>query len=151
MVRAVVISGSFEPNQLTVIKDIPKPQIKDHEILVRAVAFAANPTDWKHIVYKLGKQGDVVGCDVSGIVEEVGDKVQGFSKGDNVSAFIAGNRSPDNGAFSEYVAVNPATTIKYTKDLNNVPNLKSSFIQSFEGAASVNLGLVTEDFHFLII
>ncbi|RCK58898.1 hypothetical protein Cantr_07825 [Candida viswanathii] len=148
MVKAAVISGSFEPNQLVVVKDIPKPPIKDDEILIKSVAFAVNPTDWKHIVYELGKPDDVVGCDISGVIEDVGSKVQGFAKGDTVSTFITGSRSPITGAFSEYVAVNPATAIRYTKDLNNPPTLESTTIQSFEGAASVNLGLVTVGLSF---
>ncbi|EMG48636.1 hypothetical protein SBY92_003959 [Candida maltosa Xu316] len=149
MVKAAVISGSFEPNQLVEVKDIPKPPIKDDEILIKSVAFAINPTDWKHIVYELGKKGDVVGCDVSGVIEDVGSKVTNFKKGDVVSTFITGNRSPITGAFSEYVAVNPATTIKYSPNqLNNPPNVQSSTIQSFEGAASVNLSLVTVGLSF---
>ena len=84
--KAAIISGSFEPYQLAEIKDIPQPKLKENEILIKAVAFAINPTDWKHIVYQLGSPGDVVGCDVSGTIEEVGSQVTGFAKGDTVSA-----------------------------------------------------------------
>ncbi|RCK66539.1 Meiosis induction protein kinase IME2/SME1 [Candida viswanathii] len=83
--------GSFEPNQLVVVKDIPKPPIKDDEILIKSVA---------------------------GVIEDVGSKVQGFAKGDTVSTFITD-----------------------TPKIEQPSNLESTTIQSFEGAASVNLGL----------
>lgn len=146
--KAAIISGSFEPYQLAEIKDIPQPKLKENEILIKAVAFAINPTDWKHIVYQLGSSGDVVGCDVSGTIEEVGSQVTGFAKGDTVSAFITGNRSPRTGAFAEYVAVDPATSIKYNKNFEHLTNLQVSEIHSFEGAASINLGLVTVGLSF---
>ena len=148
VMKAAVISGSFEPYHLAEIKDIPQPEIKENEILIKAVAFAINPTDWKHIVYQLGSPGDVVGCDVSGTIEEVGSQVTGFEKNDIVSAFVTGNRSPRTGAFAEYVAVDPATAVKYTQSFGDSTNLKVSEVRSFEGAASINLGLVTVGLSF---
>ena len=35
------------PNGRAVVKDHPVPEIADDEILIKAVAVALNPTDWK--------------------------------------------------------------------------------------------------------
>lgn len=141
--KAAVVPISIKDNYLTEIKDIPKPEIKDDQILIKAKACAINPIDWKHIVYQMSKPGDVAGSDVSGIVEQVGANVTNFKKGDLVSSFVMGNMSPMSGAFAEYVAAFPQATIKYDHDLDNPPKAKVSMIDSFEGAASITMGLTT--------
>ncbi|CAI5758582.1 unnamed protein product [Candida verbasci] len=138
--KAVVISSN--PKTLTEIKDIPLPQINDDEILIKTKAIALNPTDWKHIIYQLSSPGDLVGSDVSGVVEAVGSSVENIKVGDFVSSFIAGNFTTRYGAFSEYVIANPQATVKYptlTDDISTDVNSINSFI----GAASVTLGLTT--------
>ncbi|KAI5963685.1 uncharacterized protein KGF55_002565 [Candida pseudojiufengensis] len=141
LMKAAVISGESDP--LSVIAEIPIPKINDDEILIKAKAFAINPTDWKHIDYKIGQKGDILGSDVSGIVEQVGSNIKNFKKGDFVSSFICGNVSKTNGAFAEYVAASPNATIKYNHLTNDSKESKSGPINTFDGAASVTLGLVT--------
>ncbi|RCK62893.1 hypothetical protein Cantr_09087 [Candida viswanathii] len=141
--KAAVVPSSEELTNLAEVKDIPKPSIQDDQILIKAKAYAINPTDWKHIVYKLSKPGDVIGSDVSGTIEEVGSKVTNFKKGDVVSSFVMGNVSPDSGAFAEYVVGYPGGTIKYNHGLDKPANVEASVIDSYEGAASITLGLCT--------
>jgi NADPH:quinone reductase-like Zn-dependent oxidoreductase len=49
-------------------------------------AAAQNPTDWKHVAYKLCGPGNVVGCDVAGTVVDgkdqslIGKRVLIFTK-----------------------------------------------------------------------
>ena len=56
------------------------------ELVIRSCAVAINPVDWKQ--QDLGLFIDaypfIFGCDVAGIVEEVGTSVVGFKKGDRV-------------------------------------------------------------------
>ena len=96
----------------------------------------------KHIVFQMSKPGDVIGSDVSGTVEEV-DPKSPISKGDTVSSFHYWNISPDSGAFGEYVIAYPQATIKYDHSLSHSSATNSSTIKSYEGAASVTLGLST--------
>lgn len=147
-IKAAILTGSTEKNQLTEVKEIPFPKIQDDQILIKAVSYAANPTDWKHAVSDWGKKGNISGSDASGVVEQVGSKVTGYSKGDVVSTFLHGNYYQNRGAFSEYVIADPDTTIKYNiEKFRNEPlsvgNHKFGPIDSYEGAASVTLGLVT--------
>lgn len=70
---------------------VPVPKLRDDYILVKTKAVALNPTDWKHIDFLAGP-GARVGCDYSGIVEEVGSKVQnGIKVGDRVAGMIHGS------------------------------------------------------------
>ncbi|KAI5965552.1 IFR1 [Candida pseudojiufengensis] len=141
--KAVVSTGETDP--LTTIKNLSIPQITDDQILIKSHSFAINPTDWKAL--KRNREKDiVVGSDVSGKVEEVGSNVKEFKKGDYISSFVTGNISKTNSAFAEYVAVSPKVSIKYdhlVKDPSNSDYLKSGRITTFDGAASVSLGLVT--------
>lgn len=50
--------------------------------------------------------GATVGCDYSGVVEEVGEKVEKqWKKGDRIAGFVHGVNAlqPEDGAFAEYV------------------------------------------------
>ncbi|KAF1961941.1 putative zinc-binding oxidoreductase ToxD [Byssothecium circinans] len=93
---------NLRPNDAGVVTDAPLPKItKPHHILVKVIAVALNP-DWKHIAYGVPS---TVGCDFSGIVEEVGTAVTEFKKGDRVFGMAHGSNRywPENGAFAEYV------------------------------------------------
>ncbi|EGW30479.1 uncharacterized protein SPAPADRAFT_63302 [Spathaspora passalidarum NRRL Y-27907] len=141
--KVAVVSGSLEPNQLTKVADIELPPIKPNQLLIKSEAFAINPTDWKHIVSHKSKPGNIAGCDVSGTVAEVGSEVTGFKVGDHVSSFIHGNTQDFVGAFGEYVIANNKAIINYGRELKHSDNTEPGTIDSFEGAASVTLGLDT--------
>ncbi|KAG5421006.1 IFR1 [Candida metapsilosis] len=144
--KAAVFTGSKDP--LYEIKEVPIPEISDNEILIKSKSFAVNPTDWKHLEFQIAKQGDIIGSDVSGVVEKVGANVSNFKVGDYVSSFIVGNSSPKNGAWAEYVAANPLGTVKWPKLTEDPSKSESGPITTFEGAASVTLGLVTVGYSF---
>ncbi|KAI0271926.1 chaperonin 10-like protein [Russula aff. rugulosa BPL654] len=84
--------------------DVPKPG--PGQILVKIVAAAQNPTDWKSLgrVLKAAKYGGIVGNDYAGVVEELGPDVpEGmWTIGERVAGFVLGTVQA-NGAFSEYL------------------------------------------------
>ncbi|KAI5120953.1 hypothetical protein M0805_001658 [Coniferiporia weirii] len=90
--------------------DVPRPGL--NEILVKVVATAQNPTDWK-TADKYALPRTIMGCDYSGIVEELGSEVfDGTLKvGDRVAGFVHGG-AHRNGAFSEYIVTPAALTIR---------------------------------------
>ena len=51
--RGAVITGSRNLNHLVCVKETPYPTLEDDLIIVKTVAFAVNPTDWKHILPEL--------------------------------------------------------------------------------------------------
>lgn len=66
-------------------EEVPTPTIGPHEVLVRVKACALNYLD---LWVRRGIPGvtlpHVPGCDVAGVIEEVGPSVKGFSSGDRV-------------------------------------------------------------------
>ncbi|KAI8982799.1 GroES-like protein [Trametes punicea] len=85
------------------VQDYPVPEIGDDDILVKTVAVAQNPTDYKFIDSGRGKPGTVLGCDWSGVVVRVGPNVTTPKVGDHAGGFVMGGTFPDSGAFAEYV------------------------------------------------
>ena len=67
------------------VHSIAVPSPGPGEILVKVKAAALNPADWKaHTGYVPVNFPAILGADVSGDVEELGEGVTGFKKGDRV-------------------------------------------------------------------
>jgi len=103
------------------------------EILVKALAVALNPVDWKIQVYKLPFVETfpaITGCDTAGTVEEVGEGVTSFSVGDRV--FHQGLFNVDKYAsFQQYVLVPAEIAAKIPDNI------------TIEQASTLPLGLAT--------
>jgi len=107
-VRSVAIQEFGGPEKVK-LSDRPRPKPGRGEVLIHTVAASVNPIDWK---IREGLLKDVVphafpivlGCDVAGIVEELGEGVARLRKGDKVWAYA---RKPvvQWGTWAEYVAV----------------------------------------------
>ncbi|KAF2641170.1 putative zinc-binding oxidoreductase ToxD [Massarina eburnea CBS 473.64] len=120
----------FGPNDARVVTDAPIPSLKKPtDVLVKVIAVALNPTDWKHI--RFGAAPATVGCDFSGIVMEVGSGVTEHKKGDRIFGSVHGSNHlwPENGAFAEYLVANIVMKIPKGK--------------SFEEAATAGVALNT--------
>jgi NADPH:quinone reductase-like Zn-dependent oxidoreductase len=114
--RAVIIKRYGGPYALE-LADQPRPEPKDHQLLIRVHAAAVNPIDWRirsgslRFLWPL-KLPLVLGYDVAGVVEEVGRHVQRFQPGDEVYAYLDQRRA---GGYAQYavagercVALKPA-------------------------------------------
>lgn len=88
--RAIVLHAYGSPETLR-YETAPDPAPKAGELLVRVHATSVNPVDWMH---RSGVIRDflpikfpyILGLDVAGTVEALGDGVSGFSVGDRVMA-----------------------------------------------------------------
>lgn len=87
-----------------VLEDIPNPQILDFDLLVEIKAISINPVDYKIRSSRSSTNGEpiIIGWDASGIVKEVGPKVQNFKIGDEV--YYAGDLTRA-GSYAELQAV----------------------------------------------
>lgn len=150
----LITTGHTEPNKILKVEsaqiDLEKFHVPDNKILIQAEAWALNPTDWKHSVYKFGNPGALAGSDVSGVVVKVGKDVEKIEVGDHVSAFLRGSydKSGNVGAFAGYTLIDDYATINYGKDALKTAADSKGFIspglvKSFEGAASITLSLFT--------
>jgi NADPH:quinone reductase len=111
--RAMVLTRFGGPDALE-LQDIDRPAPADHEVLVRVIASGTNPVDAK-LRQNAGWAGlappFVLGYDVSGVVEAVGARVDGFKAGDEVyyTPEIFGNT---RGSYAEYNAA-PASIVAH--------------------------------------
>src|SRR5438067_5913286 len=104
--NAVRIHSYGAPKAL-LYEEAPRPQVREGEVLIRVHAAGVNPLDCK---VRAGEFKGVIqhklplipGWDVSGMVEEVGQGVSRFKKGDEVFAMADPTR---DGAYADYIAV----------------------------------------------
>lgn len=92
--------------------DLPRPQPRTNEVLVRVRAAGVNPTDWKHRATGgfLGEPPFVLGWDLSGVVEAVGIGVARFQPGDEVFGMLS--YPYGHGSHAEYVTA-PARALAH--------------------------------------
>jgi NADPH:quinone reductase-like Zn-dependent oxidoreductase len=106
--RAVVIDRYGSPDALE-LREVARPEPGAGEVLVRVLAASVNDWDWAmmrgtplagRLVYGLRKpKVRILGCDIAGRVEAVGEGVQRLAAGDRVY----GDLSPAGfGAFAQY-------------------------------------------------
>jgi NADPH:quinone reductase-like Zn-dependent oxidoreductase len=123
---------SFGEADVLKVEEIPIPDAKDNEIVVRVMAASVNPVDYKIRAGRIPavrkeQLPKVLGRDVSGVVERVGARVRRFRKGDAVYAMLG----RDIGGYAEYTLV--------TEDEAAKKPLQLDFVQ----AAAVPLAALT--------
>ena len=104
-----IAQEEFGPPDTLELKEVDKPAVKDGEVLVRVRAASPNPWDWhfmRGMPYISRPQAGwrkpkntVLGSDMAGEVEAVGNEVTSFRPGDEVFGFVG------HGAFAEFVSV----------------------------------------------
>lgn len=104
--KAAYIEQTGPPERI-VVGELPQPTLGPSEVLVRVTAAAVNPVD----TYIRGganywelPRPFIVGCDLAGVVERVGEQVRRFAPGDRVWGSNQGLLGRQ-GTFAEYCAV----------------------------------------------
>ena len=131
MMKAMVYRGGDLGNAFEV-KEIKRPIPKEHQILVKVNYSSLNNVDYERFKGKklslfarttllFGGKGKILGGEVSGQVEAVGEQVQNFKKGDEVFGQTLGFMA--FGAWAEYALLEEKQTV-----------LKPSYL-SYEEAA----------------
>ncbi|MDP9253437.1 MAG: NADP-dependent oxidoreductase [Verrucomicrobiota bacterium] len=103
MMKAIIVHEYGGPEVLK-YEEVPRPEPKEDEILVRVIAAGVNPVDGmirsgKFAQYFRTKLPLVPGYDIAGIVDKTGAKITKFKGGDSVYAFIG---LKDGGGYAEY-------------------------------------------------
>ncbi|KAF8972282.1 chaperonin 10-like protein [Flammula alnicola] len=101
-----------------VVRDIPVPKSGPGEILIKVIATSLNPVDWK--IQKYGFLVEnfpaVLGGDLAGDVEEVGEGVTDFKKGDRV--FVQSQYKNETDGFQQYALALAATVAKIPANIS---------------------------------
>jgi NADPH2:quinone reductase len=113
-VRAIQFKSFGGPEVLEMV-DLPRPEIKDHQVLIHTQAIGVNYAD------TMRREGNYVlpthlpfipGSEVVGEVEEVGETVTAVAKGDSVIALVGA------GAYADFVVADEASLIRKPEQLD---------------------------------
>jgi NADPH:quinone reductase-like Zn-dependent oxidoreductase len=90
--RAVIVQGK---GKACLVSGHPISPLRPDTVLVKATYVALNPHDWRAIDH-WDVDGCVVGCDFSGVVEEVssGLMTRQFATGDRIMGTVHGSKYP---------------------------------------------------------
>jgi NADPH:quinone reductase-like Zn-dependent oxidoreductase len=103
--KAIVIHEYGGPEVLK-YEDVPRPEPKGDQLLVRVIAAGVNPVDGmiRSGIFASEKRAFpiILGGDVAGIVEKVGSKITKFKAGDPVFAYVSLDNS---GGYAQYALV----------------------------------------------
>ncbi|PST64019.1 NADP-dependent oxidoreductase [Rhizobium sp. SEMIA4064] len=118
--KAVRIHAFGGPEVLR-LEEIERPEPKIDEILIRVEAASVNPVDWKmrEGSYPAVQEDDlpyVLGRDVCGTVEKVGEGVGAFRLGEAVYAFL----NPRHGGYEQFVIARPEEVAPKPRLMNPV-------------------------------
>src|SRR5438067_3024948 len=144
--KAIVAHQCGRPEALKV-EDVPLPQPKEDEILIKSFAAGVNSFDGTLLSGKYAKVFGtqlpwIPGYDVAGTIEKVGANVKKFKAGDSVYAFIS---IPNGGGYAEYTlakenqaALKP-TTLSFA-EAAGVPSVALTAWQSLVDKVNVQPG-----------
>jgi len=111
IMKAAYIRQTGSPDVIEV-GDLPQPQLKSGQVLVRVCAAAVNPIDTyirSGAVAMSLPNPFIIGCDFAGVVEQVGEAVEGLSPGDAVWGSNQGLLGRQ-GTFAQFIAVDQCWT-----------------------------------------
>lgn len=106
--KAVVINEYGDPSVFQ-YQEMPEPEFKADEVLIRVMAAGINPVDWR---IRKGQLRNFIPCDfpavlgreVAGTIEKCGSQVEGLFPGDEVFCFLNQDRMKWGG-YAEFVPV----------------------------------------------
>lgn len=113
--KAVVMHGIGGPDVLK-IEERVRPTISSTQVLIRVYAAGVNRPD---IFQRKGNYAapshivqDILGLEVSGVIEDIGDSVTQWKVGDEVMALVSG------GGYATYVCVHEGAVLKKPNNLS---------------------------------
>ena len=119
--KAIVIHEYGGPEVLK-YEDVPRPEPKADQILIRVIAAGVNPVDGMIRSGMFAKDGNgafpmVLGGDIAGVVERVGNKITKFKAGDPVFAYVS---LDSGGGYAQYAVVPEGDAAPKPKSLTYV-------------------------------
>ncbi|GMQ30763.1 NAD(P)-dependent alcohol dehydrogenase [Algoriphagus confluentis] len=135
--KAIIYQKYGSPENLT-LQEVNRPEPKADEVLVKVLAASLNQADGYMLSgtpfplrFSAGlfrPKNQILGADISGVIERVGKEVKQFQVGDEVFGDLSGSGF---GGFAEYAVAKETTVAKKPKSL------------TFEEAAAMPMASVT--------
>src|SRR5260370_5053156 len=118
-IKAIVVHEYGGPEVLK-YEDVPRPEPKEDQILVRVIAAGVNPVDDASRSEKYAKFFGITlpfipGYDIAGVVEKTGAKITKFKAGDQVYAYL---ELKDGGGYAEYAVATEVEAAPKPKSLS---------------------------------
>src|SRR4029077_12058822 len=116
--KAIRIHRYGGPEVLS-FEEVPRPEPREGEVLVRVRALSVNPVDWK-IREGLLKEARSVplpfipGADIAGVIENIGPGVERFRQGHEVFGLLS------SGGYAEHAAAPMAALVSKPRSLDFV-------------------------------
>ncbi len=136
MMKAIQIHQYGGPEVIS-YEDVIVPEIKADEVLIKVAATSFNPVD---ALFRMGALQEIVSqsfpytpnIDVSGVIEQVGERVTHLKKGDKVFAFLDVSK---NGSAAEYVASRAIDVVLAPKtiSLSDAAAIPASGLTAWQG------------------
>lgn len=117
--QAIVHDGFGPPSVLRAVQ-LPLPQLRPHDLLVRVRAAGLNRAElnWRQGKYGptpgFGDSDAVIGLELAGEVVAMGPQVQGFALGERVMGIVGG------GAYAQYARMDAGMAMKVPDSLSDV-------------------------------
>ena len=115
-----IVHTKYGPPEVAQIMEVDKPVPKENEVLVKIIASTVNRTDsgFRSAEYFISRfwsgllkpNHTILGCEFSGIVEELGKNVSTFQKGDTVFGY----NDKTWGGHGEYLSINENEAITHS-------------------------------------
>jgi NADPH:quinone reductase-like Zn-dependent oxidoreductase len=117
--KAIVIHEYGRPEVLK-YEDVPRPEPKQDQILVRVIAAGVNPVDDASRSEKYAKFFGITlpftpGYDIAGVVEKTGAKITKFKAGDPVFAYLD---LKNGGGYAEYAVATEVEAVAKPKSIS---------------------------------
>lgn len=146
----------MEGEKAVLSEKVALPPLGSGKLLVKNKAVSLNPTDWKHVAYKIAPKGSIIGCDVAGEIVKLGPDVTDFSVGEIVYGIVHGGsvKHPENGGFAEYSVLDSKLTMRTPEGikLSGKTHISEGPVTTIEAAATLPVSLFTAgsilDYHF---
>jgi NADPH:quinone reductase-like Zn-dependent oxidoreductase len=115
-----MVQDKYGAPEVLELREIAKPELGDHQVLIRVRAAGVNPGDWAIMsglpyiarpfpLYGMRKPKNAVrGTDVAGVIEAVGTGVTRFRPGDEVFGWCTGAFADYAAASEDALALKPA-------------------------------------------
>jgi NADPH:quinone reductase-like Zn-dependent oxidoreductase len=112
--KAVIVreKGSFDNIH---VEEVSNPVIKADEILVKTAAVGTNPVDWKTVLNGYFPMPLILGSDIAGIIEAVGNDVKNYKPGDEIIGSLEWEKQS---AYADYVATKENYITRKPKNLS---------------------------------
>lgn len=92
-----IVYKTYGPPEVARLMDVPKPVPKENEILIKVFSSTVNRTDagFRSAEYFISRfwtglfrpKNQILGCEFAGLIEEIGQRVTTFRKGDKVFGY----------------------------------------------------------------